>query len=75
MLFRSGVVQTVVLWNTGDLGYLTIQSAAAMLRGTLAAGASSLTAGRLGRIDVRGSEIILGPPLKFTKYNIDKFNF
>jgi hypothetical protein len=30
---------------------------------------------RLGKIEIRGSEIILGPPLKFTKANIDKFNF
>ena len=72
---HAGVVQTVVLWNTGDLGYLTIQSAVAMLRQTLAPGATSLQAGRLGRIEIRGSEIILGPPLKFTRENIDKFNF
>jgi rhamnose transport system permease protein len=72
---HSGVVQTVVLWNTGDLGYLTIQSAAALVRHALAAGATSFTAGRLGTIEVRGSELILGPPLKFTKENIDKFNF
>ena len=58
---HSGVVQTVVLWNTGDLGYLTVQSAAAILRRTLAPGATSVQAGRLGTIEIRGSEIILGP--------------
>ena len=38
-------------------------AAAAMLRHTLDAGAASLHAGRLGVVDVRGSEIILSPPL------------
>src|SRR5207302_368410 len=32
-------------------------------------------AGRLGRIDVRGSQIVLGPPLLFNKENIDRFDF
>jgi len=72
---HAGVVQTVVLWNTADLGYLTVRAAEMLARGTLAPGATSLNAGRLGKIEIRGSEIILGPPLKFTKDNIDKFNF
>jgi hypothetical protein len=32
-------------------------------------------AGRLGQLQIRGSEIILGAPLKFTKANIDQFDF
>lgn len=72
---HGGVVQTVVLWNTRDLGYLTVQAGLQLAKGQLAAGASSLEAGRLGRIEIRGSEIILGPPLKFTKANIDQFDF
>jgi rhamnose transport system permease protein len=72
---HGGFVQTVVLWNTRDLGYLTIHAGMQLVQGTLAAGASKMTAGRLGTIDIRGSEIILGPPLMFTKANIDKFDF
>jgi len=72
---HNGIVQTVVLWNTADLGYLTIHAANLLVRGTLAPGATALQAGRLGAIEIRGSEIILGPPLKFTKDNIDRFNF
>jgi rhamnose transport system permease protein len=72
---HGGVVQTVVLWNTRDLGYLTVHAARQLLQGTLAAGAASLEAGRLGVVQIRGSEIILGPPLKFTKANIDQFDF
>ena len=72
---HGGWVQTVVLWNTRDLGYLTIQAGMQLLQGTLAAGAQTMTGGRLGTIQIRGSEIILGPPLMFTKSNIDKFDF
>jgi rhamnose transport system substrate-binding protein len=72
---HGGYVQTVVLWNTRDLGYLTIHAGMQLLQGTLAAGAKTFTAGRLGAIEIRGTEIILGPPLMFTKANIDKFDF
>jgi rhamnose transport system permease protein len=72
---HTGVVQTVVLWNTADLGYLSVYAGAQLARGQLAAGASGMDGGRLGKIDIRGSEIILGPPLKFTKANIDKYDF
>ena len=72
---HGDVVQAVVLWNTRDLGYLTVVSAAQLVRQTFAPGASSLEAGRLGRIDVRGSEILLGAPLLMNKANIDKYDF
>jgi rhamnose transport system permease protein len=72
---HGGVVQTVVLWNTRDLGYLTIHAARQLVDGSLTAGAQSVEAGRLGVVQIRGSEIVLGPPLKFTKANIDQFDF
>ena len=72
---HSGVVQTVVLWNTRDLGYLTVYAGALAAGGKLVAGARSLQAGRLGAIDVQGSEIVLGPPLLFNRSNIDRFDF
>ncbi len=72
---HQGVVQTVMLWNTADLGYLTVYAGALMAQNKLAPGATSVEAGRLGKIEIRGSEVILGPPLLFTKENIDKFDF
>jgi rhamnose transport system permease protein len=72
---HDGVVQAVILWNTRDLGYLTVSSAAQLVRGTFAPGASAIDAGRLGRLDVRGSEIILGAPLLMNKGNIDLYDF
>jgi rhamnose transport system substrate-binding protein len=72
---HSGVVQTVVLWNTADLGYLTVYASALLANGTLPAGARAMTGGRIGSVEIRGSEIILGEPIKFTKANIDQFDF
>ena len=72
---HSGVVQTVVLWDTRNLGYLTVYTGSLANQRTLSPGATSLQAGRLGTIKVDGSNIILGEPLKFTKDNIDAFDF
>ena len=72
---HDGWVQTVVLWNTRDLGYLTIHAGMQLLQGALKPGADSMQAGRLRQLQIRGDEIILGPPLKFTKQNIDQFDF
>lgn len=72
---HSGVVQTVVLWSTRDLGYLTVYAAAFDAQKQLREGATSLQAGRLGKLQVRGSEIILGEPLIINKSNIDQLDF
>jgi rhamnose transport system substrate-binding protein len=72
---HTDVVQTVILWNTTNLGYLTVHAAAQAVAGTLAPGASSMNAGRLGTIELRRQEIVLGDPLVMTKANIDQFDF
>jgi rhamnose transport system permease protein len=72
---HDGIVQTVVLWNTRDLGYLAVYASALSVRHALAAGARSLQAGRLGPIEVRGTQIVLGAPMLFNKGNIDRFDF
>jgi rhamnose transport system substrate-binding protein len=72
---HEGVIQAVVLWNTHDLGYLTVYAGDALAKGTLKSGGESLDAGRLGKIEVRGSDVILGAPFVFTRANIDNFDF
>jgi rhamnose transport system permease protein len=72
---RDGVVQTVVLWNTRDLGYLAVYASVLASQHKLDAGARELQAGRLGHIDVRGSEIVLGAPMLFNRANIERFDF
>jgi rhamnose transport system substrate-binding protein/rhamnose transport system permease protein len=72
---HGGVVQTVVLWNTRDLGYLTVYAGALDADQKLTAATREFDAGRLGKITIRDSQIILGPPLLFNKDNIDRFDF
>jgi rhamnose transport system permease protein len=72
---HAGIIDSVVLWNTGDLGYLTVHAANALARGTLRPGATSIDAGRLGAIAIEGDQILLGKPFVFTKQNIDNFDF
>ena len=62
---KEGVLDTVVLWNTMDLGYLTIQTASALAKGTLKPGATALAAGRLKSVEVRGDNVLLGTPFTF----------
>ncbi len=72
---HDGNVQAVVLWNTRDLGYLTVYTAAMLLKNQIPHGATSFRAGRLGSIEIRGDQVILGNPIIFNKANIDQFDF
>jgi rhamnose transport system permease protein len=72
---HAGVVESIVLWNTIDLGYLTVFAARALATGELAPGARSVRAGRLGEIQVVGDQVMLGAPFVFNASNIDKFDF
>ena len=72
---HTGVVDHIVLWNTLDLGYLTVYAARALAAGELRAGATKVAAGRLGEIEVKGDQVMLGAPFVFTAQNIDRFEF
>jgi rhamnose transport system substrate-binding protein len=72
---HDGWVQTVVLWNTRDLGYLTVLAGSLLTQSKISSTTTSFDAGRLGAIQIRGSEIVLGAPVMFTKSNIDRFDF
>jgi rhamnose transport system permease protein len=73
---HAGITDTVILWNTMDLGYLTVYAAKQVADGKLKPGATEMTSGRLGRkvID-KENNILLGRPFQFTKENIDQFDF
>lgn len=72
---EDGVVESVVLWNTKDLGYLTVYAARALVDGDLRAGTTSLKAGRLGDKQVAGDNVLLGGIMVFDKSNIAQHNF
>ena len=72
---QDGTVKSVILWNTQDLGYLTVYAAEAVAKGTLKPGATSFKAGRLGEKKIVGDNILLGDILIFNKDNIGKYDF
>ncbi len=72
---KDGTVKTVILWNPVDLGYLTVYVAKAVAEGTLKPGDTEFEAGRLGKVKVEGDQVLLGPPMKFTAENIDRYDF
>ena len=72
---HEGVTDTVILWKTEDLGYLTIEAAAAAARGELKPGATQFQSRKLGTLEVKGDNLLLGQPFIFNAANIDQFNF
>jgi rhamnose transport system permease protein len=72
---HEGWVPMIALWNTRDLGYLAVRAADQAVTGQLKPGATSMDGGRLGKIEVRGDEIILGAPLVIDKKNVDSLDF
>ncbi|MBS1792735.1 MAG: substrate-binding domain-containing protein [Acidobacteria bacterium] len=72
---KDGVVDSIVLWNTTDLGYLTVYTADALAKGTFKKGDTKISAGSMKDIEVVGDEVRLGKPFIFNKDNVDNFNF
>jgi len=72
---KEGVTDSVILWKTEDLGYLTVYAAHALVTGELKPSDKTFTAGSLGQYEIQGDNILLGKPFIFNKDNIDQFNF
>ena len=73
---QDGTVKTVILWNPVDLGYLTVYVMNLQRQGKMpASGTGTIQAGRLGEIQVRDREVLLGRPLRITRENVDSLDF
>jgi ribose/xylose/arabinose/galactoside ABC-type transport system permease subunit/ABC-type sugar transport system substrate-binding protein len=72
---HRGTTDCIILWNTMDLGYLTVQASYALKKGMLRVGDRSMQAGRIRNIEIQGDNILLGTPFIFDKKNIDRFDF
>jgi ABC-type sugar transport system substrate-binding protein len=70
----DGTVENFVLWNPIDLGYLAVHVANLKRLGQMPEN-GTIKAGRLGEIQVKDREVLLGQPMLFDKDNIDKFEF
>src|SRR5205085_363414 len=64
---HDGVTDSVILWNTEDLGYLTVYAGTALAKGELKKGAKTFKAGKLGSFEIEGDNILLGNPFIFNK--------
>jgi rhamnose transport system substrate-binding protein len=71
---KDGTVNTFVLWNPVDLGYLTVRVANLLRRGEMPE-SGEIQAGRLGAIRVKERGVLLGKPMLFTARNIDEYDF
>jgi len=72
---RKGITEAVVLWKTADLGYLAVQAAVAVHKGSLKLGDKTFSGGRLQNLELQGDNLLLGSPFTFDKSNIDQFDF
>lgn len=72
---KEGIIDHIVLWNTVDLGYLTVFVSNALANGTFKSGDKEIQAGKLKTLEVVGDEVRLGKPFVFNKENVDNFDF
>jgi len=74
---KDGTVEAFELWNPEDVGYLAGYAAAALASGQITgAEGEKFKAGKLGERSIAANgEIVLGPPTRFNKENIDDFDF
>jgi rhamnose transport system substrate-binding protein len=74
---QDGTVGSIALWDPAQLGALATYAAAALASGQITGKqGEKFKAGELGEYTVGANgEVVLGPPLTFTKDNVDKYNF
>lgn len=70
---KNGTVEQFFLWNPEDLGYLSVYIAKRIKDGEFQDGTYDI--GRVKGVQIKGTEVILGPPIVFTKENIDEYGF
>jgi rhamnose transport system substrate-binding protein len=74
---KNGVCKEFALWDPEKLGYLAYYAAAALANDQITGEeGETFKAGKLGERKVgKDGVVILGPPQRFNKDNIDDFNF
>jgi rhamnose transport system substrate-binding protein len=74
---KDGTVTAFALWSPYDEGYLAAQLGIQLAKKSVSAATGvKFTAGTLGERQFRENNIVItGPPVTFTKENIDKYNF
>ncbi|PAD36860.1 autoinducer 2 ABC transporter substrate-binding protein [Terribacillus saccharophilus] len=70
---KEGDVRGITLWSPKKLGYLTVMIAKLMQDGTVIEDGMFIE--DVGRIQVKGEQIIMGEPIDFTAENVDQYDF
>lgn len=70
---KDGSLDGASMWDPAELGYLAISVAKMVLDGEKPG--DGLQVEGFEQMEIRGSEIIMGPPLDFTADNVDDYNF
>jgi rhamnose transport system substrate-binding protein len=71
---HAGLIKNCVLWSPADTAYADVYAINADLHGKLPAN-GTLSAGKLGTLQVAGGVVSVGKPLIFTVANIDQYQF
>lgn len=75
-LVHAGTIKNCVLWSPIDTGYADVYAIDAWLKGTFPeSGNGTISAGRLGDLDVKDFVVTSGGAQVFTDENIDDFQF
>jgi rhamnose transport system substrate-binding protein len=74
---KDGTVTEFALWDPAQLGYVAAFAGKALLDGTMTGKeGDKFTAGDMGERTVGANGVVIvGPPTRFNKDNIDKYNF
>jgi len=71
---HAGLIKNCVLWSPADTAYADVYAINAFRHGKLPEN-GTLSAGRLGTLQVTGGVVNVGKPLIFTIVNIDQYQF
>lgn len=73
---KDGIASSFYLYDAPKVGYAAIETLHGIIAGDIKPGSQSVEAGDLGQLDfVTKKDVLLGPPQKFTKENVDQFDF
>lgn len=75
ILDESNPMDTGVLWNCMDLGYLSVMAGYQMGTGLITPDTTTMSTTRLGEKAIEDKMILLGDALIFDKTNVEQFNY
>lgn len=68
-------LNTGVLWNCMDLGYLAVQTAYQLSEGTITPDSATIDAARVGSKEISAKQVVLGDALVFDATSVDEFDY